>query len=206
MRAQQALYHFCNETLSAVYLAAVKDRLYCDAVDEPRRRRTQRTLFALTDGLCRLLAPVLCHTADEAWRELHGVEATDAERSVHLELFIEGFGARPAEAWKAAMRVRERALVALERAKERGIENPLDARLVLPDADGALATLDGRDLADICGVSLVELDPQAQEVRVEDLRERYPRCERSWKRGPDVRERSDGGVLTDRDARAVGVS
>jgi len=38
-----------------------------------------------------------------------------------------------------------------------------------------------------------------------DLRDQ-PRCERSWKRTPDVRERSDGSVLSDRDAAAVGVA
>ena len=32
-----------------------------------------------------------------------------------------------------------------------------------------------------------------------------PRCERSWKRDETVRQRSDGGWLSDRDAAAVGV-
>ena len=39
---------------------------------------------------------------------------------------------------------------------------------------------------------------------VVDLREE-PRCERSWKRDGTVKERSDGGMLSDRDAEAVGV-
>jgi len=39
---------------------------------------------------------------------------------------------------------------------------------------------------------------------VHDLRDR-PRCERSWKRDGTVRERSDGGMLSDRDARALGL-
>jgi hypothetical protein len=40
---------------------------------------------------------------------------------------------------------------------------------------------------------------------VQDLREE-PRCERSRKRDGTVRQRSDGGLLSDRDAAAVGVS
>ena len=40
-RAHQLLYEFCNETLSAFYCAAAKDRLYCDRADAPRRRATQ---------------------------------------------------------------------------------------------------------------------------------------------------------------------
>ncbi|MCB9845187.1 MAG: isoleucine--tRNA ligase [Phycisphaeraceae bacterium] len=203
--AQQALFTFCYETLSAVYLAAVKDRLYCDAADSARRQRTLRTVRALADGLCRLLAPILCHTADEAFRTLRGASADDAETCVHVERFIMSFDAAPDPGWARVMEVREQGLAALERAKADGIKNPLDAGLVLPDPEGVLAGFDPVDLADVCGVSLAELDPNGGEVRVRDLRETYARCERSRRRGPDVRERSDGGVLSDRDAAVIGV-
>ena len=36
-----AIFNFCNETLSAIFCAAAKDRLYCDAANSPRRRTTQ---------------------------------------------------------------------------------------------------------------------------------------------------------------------
>ena len=39
---------------------------------------------------------------------------------------------------------------------------------------------------------------------VVDLRDQ-PRCERSWKRDGTVKARSDGGMLSDRDAGALGV-
>ncbi|MFM1868543.1 MAG: hypothetical protein RL591_1951, partial [Planctomycetota bacterium] len=32
------------------------------------------------------------------------------------------------------------------------------------------------------------------------------RCERSWKRDGTVRQRSDGGTLSDRDAEALGIA
>jgi isoleucyl-tRNA synthetase len=53
------------------------------------------------------------------------------------------------------------------------------------------------------GVSRVKF-AAAGEVTVNDLREE-PRCERSWKRDGTVKQRSDGGMLSDRDAQAVGV-
>jgi hypothetical protein len=112
------------------------------------------------------------------------------------------FEAHPA--WPAAMAAREAALKALEEAKAKGIENPLDAGLVLPDPEGALKPF-AADLADLMGVSRVTLDPAAASVAVQDLREE-PRCERSRKRDGTVRQRSDGGLLSDRDAAAVGVS
>jgi len=59
-------------------------------------------------------------------------------------------------------------------------------------------------LPDMLGVSRVKLDATATQVVVNDLRSE-PRCERSWKRDGTVKLRSDGGMLTDRDAEAVGV-
>ncbi len=208
--AQKVLYDFCNDTLSATYLAAIKDRLYCDRPDSPRRRRTQAAMHTMTDGLCRLLAPILCHTADEAHRALRNVPPDDRDACVHLLDILGPTGAAPDPSWAAAFGARERALVAMERAKAPadqgglGVENPLEMGVVLPDPEGVLARLDPTDLADLLGVSRVQLDRAASEPRVIDLRAE-PRCERSWKRDGTVKKRSDGGSLSDRDAEAVGV-
>ncbi|MEO1129723.1 MAG: isoleucine--tRNA ligase, partial [Planctomycetota bacterium] len=204
-RATHKLYNFCNDTLSSVYLAAVKDRLYCDRPDSERRRRTQSTLWDLADGLSRLLAPLLPHTADEAWRALRGIEPKDTMQSVHLSTFPEATGIRSDDAWPTVMETREIALRALEETRTEGdLDNPLDAGLVLPKTAGTLERFDARDLADLLGVSRVEFDTEIDTIVVKDLREE-PRCERSWKRDGTVRERSDGGWLSDRDADAVGV-
>ena len=48
------------------------------------------------------------------------------------------------------------------------------------------------------------VDLSARELEVLDLRHE-PRCERSWKRDGTVRQRSDGGMLSDRDASALGL-
>lgn len=194
---QQALYDFCNATLSSVYLAAVKDRLYCDSEASERRVQTGATIRTISDTLIRLLAPFLPHTADEAWRVLHG---DDAE-SVHLQEFSCPVFESDS-AWTEVMAIRDNALKALEVAKETGIENPLDAGLVLPES---LSGIDANDLADICGVSRVVCEGDGDSgVKVTDLRDE-PRCDRSWKRDGTVQQRSDGGMLSDRDAKAVGV-
>jgi isoleucyl-tRNA synthetase len=203
--AHQKLYDFCNDTLSAVYLATVKDRLYCDAPGSARRRWTQSALYALTDGLCRLLAPVMCHTADEAFRALRKVGADDTSTCVHLEEFITKFEVSTDPRWKDVMDERAVALQAIERArKDQGVENPLDMGVTLPDANGSLSHFDAVDLADLLGVSLVKVDGRAKSHEVHDLRNE-PRCERSWKRDGTVKQRSDGGMLSERDAVAVGV-
>jgi len=207
-RAHEELYDFCNDTLSATYLAAVKDRLYCDKPDSERRRRTQKALWLISDGLCRLLAPVLCHTADEAFRALR--RSDDEDTSVHLETFLRvGSAEAPYHAdpaWEETMSVRRSALGVLEEAKDSlGMKNPLDAGLKLPNPGGLLSRFDATDIADLLGVSRVELEEARTTTEVIDLRDE-PRCERSWKRDGTVRERSDGGMLSDRDAEAVGVA
>lgn len=204
--AHKRLYSFCNTTLSSEYLTAVKDRLYCDPPTSERRVRTQRVMFALADGLCRLLAPVLSHTADEAWRVLHGVDAKDTETSVHLTGFAATGAVTVSPDWAKAMTTLTAAMKTLEDARGEGkIENPLDAGLRVPDPEGVLARFDPHDLADFCGVSRFEASADLDAVEVADLREQ-PRCERSWKRDPSVRPRADGGMLCDRDAAAVGVA
>jgi len=198
-RASSLLYDFCNDTLSAVYCAAVKDRLYCDKADSPRRRQTQTVMFDILEVLCRLLAPIMPHTADEAYRSLH----RGADVSVHTQTHFDLDATCDAD-WPRVLEAREAALKAMDAAKAAGVENPLDAGLVMPDADGSLARF-AADLADLCGVSRVSFDRGTAAVTVRDLRQE-PRCDRSWKRDVTVRPRADGGMLCERCAQAVGTA
>ncbi len=58
---------FCAHELSALYVDITKDRMYCDAKDSSRRLAAQTVMHRVFDGLCRLIAPILVFTADEAW-------------------------------------------------------------------------------------------------------------------------------------------
>jgi len=200
-RAHQALFGFCNEAMSAVYLAAVKDRLYCDRLDSDRRQRTQATLHRIADFLLRLMAPVLPHSADEGWLALHG----DNADSVHLALLPDSLDIEsdPHPDWDAIFTLRSACLGQLETfRKTTDLDNPLDTGLRVPNVAGKVDSFDLTDLADLCGVSRFEVGGEA--VEVVDLRDE-PKCERCWRRTPDVAQRSDGGELCGRCADAVGV-
>jgi len=206
--ASEAIFDFCNDTMSAVYLAAVKDRLYCDAPDSPRRRRTQTVLYEIADALIRTTAPILVHTSEEAWLALLR-EDSDCPNSVHLQSLPDSFTCEGAPNWESVLGFRQKVLKALEKAKstEEGIKNPLDCGIhaTVPEKTALELRPFEAELADLCGVSRLSIEQgSATDIRVMDLRDQ-PRCERSWKRDGTVKRRSDGGYLSDRDARVLGL-
>ncbi|MGB3194262.1 MAG: isoleucine--tRNA ligase, partial [Phycisphaerae bacterium] len=83
-RVFSLVHVFCVSDLSAFYLDVQKDVLYCDAADAPRRRSAQTAMAETADVLVRLLAPILVHTAEEAWEHLAPAAGGEREPSVHL--------------------------------------------------------------------------------------------------------------------------
>jgi isoleucyl-tRNA synthetase len=80
-----ALYNYATVTLSSIYIDILKDRLYTFAPKSVGRRAAQTTLYRIVDAFTKLLAPILCFTADEIWENLPG----NREASVHLAEFPE---------------------------------------------------------------------------------------------------------------------
>jgi isoleucyl-tRNA synthetase len=66
----QALQNFCVVDLSNVYLDIAKDRLYVSAAADVRRRSCQTVLHLVVERLAGLIAPVLCHMAEDIWQNL----------------------------------------------------------------------------------------------------------------------------------------
>jgi isoleucyl-tRNA synthetase len=75
-----AVNHFLTVDLSAFYVDISKDRLYTFAPASKARRSAQTAIYTMTDGLARLLAPILPVTTDDLWRFLPGPR----DNSVHL--------------------------------------------------------------------------------------------------------------------------
>ena len=83
-KAYNSLNSFCTNDLSSIYIDITKDRMYCDPPSSSRRRASQSAMHKVFDGLCHLLAPILCFTADEAWEHAgHDVG------EIHLSTFPE---------------------------------------------------------------------------------------------------------------------
>ena len=58
------VYEFVND-LSAVYMDVIKDRLYSEAPNSPRRRAAQTVLMNILEVMVRVLSPIISFTTDE---------------------------------------------------------------------------------------------------------------------------------------------
>jgi isoleucyl-tRNA synthetase len=218
--ATQAIHRFSTVTLSSLYLDVLKDRLYTSPPAAPPRRSAQTALRIVLDALARLMAPVLCFTAEEVWQALHGRRDTDPiESTVHAQEFPSPL-ALPADAdlaarWERLLAVREEALKALELERASGtIGNSLEAhvRLEAPDDLKSLLERYAGFMRFLLIVSAVELGPVGEAtyesarvagLKVRVTRARGSKCERCWNVTTDVGSDADLPALCVRCVAAV---
>ena len=127
-----AVNRFLTVDLSAFYIDISKDRLYTFAAGSPARRSAQTAIYTMTDGLVRLLAPILPITTDDLWRHLPGAR----EESVHLADFPEGCDAlvdrELLDRWTRLRELRDAVNVELERLRqEKVVGTSLEAEVTL---------------------------------------------------------------------------
>ena len=178
-----ALYNFATVTLSARYFDIIKDRLYTFAPRNKSRRSAQTALFAIADGLARMLGPILVFTADEVWENLPG--RSEVQPSVHLSLFPEATGVDHSElllSWGQLFDVRDHVLRALEEARiAKQIGSSLEAKVTLTASGKTLELLRSHasELRYIFIVSQVEL-LQGDELTIAVSNADGEKCERCW--------------------------
>ncbi len=135
-----SLNNFCTHDLSAIYIDATKDRMYCDAADSPRRRASQAAMREIFTSIAKLLAPILAFTADEAWE--HAAFTTG---TIHEQDFPEADTAfAPGQATGQVTRLFEikyaiqTAIEGRIQAKEFTRNNEADIALTVPATDAPL--------------------------------------------------------------------
>ena len=202
--AYNAINNFFTVTLSARYFDIIKDRLYIFAPRSIERRSAQTALYKIVDTLCRLLAPILVFTSDEAWENL----PKQSVASVHLAEFTkvaEADNSGLMENWERIFSIRDEVMKALEEARnEKRIGSPLEAKVVLTtDAATTRFLLDYYDqLRYVFIVSQVEVhegEKQTVEIQAAD----GEKCERCWNYSTRVGEFSNWPTVCERCADAL---
>jgi isoleucyl-tRNA synthetase len=195
------LQNFCSEDLGGFYLDILKDRLYTSAVDSKARRSAQTALWHITQSLLRLMAPILCFTAEEAWGFFAGEEAFKAsDETIYTQTWWELPELADAEALMAKyatiIAVRADVTKRLEELRASGaIGSSLQAELEVKAAGDkykVLASLDD-DLKFIFITSLakaVEVASEAEEA-VNVAASSAQKCERCWHYRADVGAHAD---------------
>jgi isoleucyl-tRNA synthetase len=203
----QRVSQFAAVELSAIYHDVVKDRLYTDAANSPRRRSTQTALHRLVTGLCRMLAPILAFTADEAWELIPGA---GRDASVHeAEWQVTGFAWSEAEqmAWSRLFQIRERVLPELEKERQaKNIGKALDAKVTITGTNPML--VDGKihleALRELLNVSQLEIHAEnGTDLSVVVSKAAGQKCERCWHWEEDVGEEAAHPTLCGRCVEAI---
>jgi isoleucyl-tRNA synthetase len=202
----QKLSQFVAVELSSVYHDVVKDRLYTDAANSARRRSTQTTLFRLVSSLCKMLAPILSFSSDEAWQFVPG----QAQDSVHLATWEPiGFTLPEAERalWATLFHLRDLALPVLEQARQaKHIGKSLEARLTFTGDSSILNRVspDSEALRELLNVSQLELNPSADApIAVSVSKASGQKCERCWHWETDVGAVPEHPTLCGRCVKAI---
>ncbi len=218
----QALQNFCVVDLSNVYLDIAKDRLYVSGAGELRRRSCQTVLSLVVERLAGLIAPVLCHMAEDIWQNL---PYPVAEASV----FERGWPTAPDTWRRPELEVPMAQILELRALVNRQLENcrasgqlgaSLEAQVQLELTAGsealaeALSWLEGSshhavdNLADwllvsdlrIGGVAPQAVLQQAEDagVRVRISKAAGHKCERCWHYETDIGQHSAHPTLCGR--------
>jgi len=184
----QKLQAFCSEDLGAFYLDVIKDRLYTFPADSAARRSAQTALWHITNGLVRLMAPILSFTADELWQLFSGKKDDS--------IFFHTWHEVPAPADRAALLAKWARLRELRNPVRKEIEDlraegkvgsslqaEADMTAVKDDYD-LLASLDN-ELKFLMITSAAQVS-RSNELQVKIKASEHPKCDRCWHYLPDV--------------------
>jgi isoleucyl-tRNA synthetase len=198
----QKVSQFIAVELSAIYHDVIKDRLYTDPANSPRRRSTQTALHRLVTGLCRMLAPILVFTADEAWEFVPGKKTS----SVHETVFKPAnFSITEAEraAWKNLFALREIALPELEKARQaKTIGKALEAKIEIAIPEVQRQYSDPELLRELVNVSALKISV-GEHISISVSKADGRKCERCWHWEEDVGENKEHPTLCGRCVLAI---
>ena len=221
----QGLNYFCGTTMSAFYLDIVKDRLYVSGTSSHLRRSAQTVLHEILDGLLRLLSPILCFTAEEAWNSLHCIGQKDPlEKGIFFVDFpgsieVPGCDEPMMDKWERLIRIRSEITKALEIARrEKVIGHSLEAEVLVKVDDDDFAAFLQKEWQAVKEISIIsELSPladtdkesgivfESEEIKgftIHVLAAQGGKCERCWIRSTTVGENPEHPAICE---RCVGV-
>ena len=211
------VYHdinqFCVTDMSNFYLDIIKDRLYTSKKNAIERRSAQTAMYIILDALVKMVAPMICFTAEEIWKYMPHTKNEQVE-SVMLsdwpEVVAEYDNKELEEKWNHILELKELVAKELEVARaQKVIGHSLNAKVTLFANEEEYKFLEESKelLTTIFIVSALEIKENERKdenkigVKVEVAE--GEKCERCWKYSTEVGENHEHPTLCHRCAEAI---
>ena len=181
--ASKVLTNFMVVELSSYYCDFTKDILYCDALDDVRRRQVQTVYWTCLDTLVKLWAPFLCYTTEEVWEHFNNDEAESVHYCHFPEVHIYANEQELKDTFTSLLDVRDAVMKALEESRsEKTIGTAQEAHAVIECTKADKELLEGtlkEDVAQWLIVSKATLK-EAETNKVSILKATGDKCPRCW--------------------------
>ena len=193
-KAYQAINTFCVLDMSNFYLDIIKDRLYTAKTDSIERRSAQTAMYEILNALVKIIAPMVCYTAEEIWKYMPHRDEEKVE-SVMLSYYPkvnEKYDNKELEEkWNKILKIKSLASKQLEEARaNKVIGNSLEAKVKIITSNDNYNFIKKNEnlLKDVLIVSKLEIQENKKniiEVKVEHAD--GEKCQRCWKYSDDIK-------------------
>ena len=181
--ASKVLTNFMVVELSSYYCDFTKDILYCDALDDVRRRQVQTVYWTCLDTLVKLWAPFLCYTTEEVWEHFNNDEAESVHYCHFPEVHTYANEQELKDTFTSLLNVRDAVMKALEESRsEKTIGTAQEAHAVIECTKADKDLLEGtlkEDVAQWLIVSKATLK-EAETNKVSIIKATGDKCPRCW--------------------------
>ena len=181
-----SIHNFCVVDMSNFYLDVLKDRLYTEKADSPRRRAAQTAMYLILNAMTRMIAPILAYTSDEIWKFMPHSAADEASHVIYNEMpekVAADVDDSFMEFWNRIHELRDDVKKTLEpMIKEKTIKSSLEAKVTLSAGGETLGFLKQAEpeLADAFIVSEVVIADNGAELDITAEKAEGEKCERCW--------------------------
>ena len=211
------VYHdinqFCVIDMSNFYLDIIKDRLYTYKKDDLARRSAQTAMYIILDALVKMVAPMICFTAEEIWKYMKHTKNEQVE-SVMLsdwpEVVDEYDNSELEQKWNQIIELKELVAKELELARaQKIIGHSLNAKVTLFANEDKYKFLKENQelLTTIFIVSALEIKEnerkEEEKIGVKVETAEGEKCERCWKYSTEVGKDSEHPTLCHRCIEAI---
>jgi len=167
--------------LSGWYFDLIKDTLYCDEVDNPRRRTIQTVLYYIFTTYLIFLAPIIPHTAYEVYGCFN---KANKFASVMMEPWVNvlPFDVKPInkDKWNMIFKLKDAAFVEIEKLRNAKVFNKSNEAEVTLTFDNMFDIKEDllKKIFNVAKVTIV--NDKIKDIKVDVTKTGYVKCIRCW--------------------------